>query len=81
MRKFKTWQLTPAPMGANLENKKMKTLFLRKDNQILELETKEIKTYESKNLAKYNSRHLQLQNGGLGCGAVRVVDRFPEYIK
>ena len=33
--------------------------------------------FSSINAAKKASRQMQQKNGGLGCGVLRVVDRFP----
>ena len=35
------------------------------------------KKFDSVNAAKRASRKTQHKNGGLGCGVLRVVDRFP----
>lgn len=34
-------------------------------------------TFPSMNTAKRRSRELQLANGGLGCGVLRVVEKLP----
>lgn len=52
--------------------------YLRKGNQTLELETGNVEAHKSINKAKQFSRFFQMkQDGNLGLGSVRVVDKFP----
>lgn len=51
------------------------TKFLRKRNIIREGEVD--KVFPSISAAKRESRVLQQSNGGLGCGVLRVVTKFP----
>lgn len=48
----------------------MNTLFKRKGNTITVIETGNSTEYKSINAAKKESRKLQQQNGGLGCGSL-----------
>jgi hypothetical protein len=50
----------------------MKTLFKRKGKTITVIETGESTVFKSINAAKKESRKLQQQNGGLGCGSLVV---------
>ena len=49
--------------------------FFRKDKVIRTPEGDE--AFPSVNTAKRRSRELQLANGGLGCGVLRVVEKLP----
>lgn len=59
--------------------------YLRKDHIIRTLETKEgdeiiparDEHFRSINQAKKASRKLQLENGGLGMGSLKLVDKLP----
>lgn len=55
----------------------MKTpLFFRKRNVIRGPQGD--KVYPSISKAKQESRSIQVTNGGLGCGVLRVVERLPD---
>ena len=55
-----------------------KAEFFRKGNVIRAMGSPEPdKKFDSINAAKKASRQMQQKNGGLGCGVLRVVDRFP----
>ena len=48
----------------------METKFERKGKVIRNIETGEVKDFDSINLAKKESRKIQLDSGGLGCGCL-----------
>lgn len=61
----------------------MQTKYVRCKNKIQTIETKETRTFDSINLAKKESRRLQLaeENGGLGFGCLIKLSKlinFPQ---
>ena len=53
----------------------MEALYARKGRQIIDLKNGSIKEYPSINQAKRESRRLQKRTGGVGRGAVRVIQK------
>lgn len=75
-------QLTLKPITSRSITTKKKPRYFRCKNKIKSRDGKGTRTFESINLAKKESRKLQIEtDGGLGRGCLVVVARLPRRIR